>query len=148
MTTSGGTGIVRDSIEIVLLGVTYEFQRPVISQRRRFQKDCLRVAELYQQMDYANGTSLLDGGDAQFLETAKNMRLFMECVDVVLEIFVKYCPAIARDEKKIRDALDNEELADGDIGKEFGKMRAFADAPSKGATKAAKSAPVNTSASI
>lgn len=144
MTKSGGPGIVRDSIEIVLLGVTYEFQRPVISQRRRFQKDCLRVAEIYQQMDYSNDTSFADGDDAQFPTTAKNMRLFMECVDIVLEIFVKYCPAIARDEKKIRDALDNEDLTDGEIGSEFGKMRAFADAPSEGATKAAKKPPVTT----
>lgn len=145
--TKPGASIVRDSIEIVLLGETYEFERPVISQRRRFQKDVLRVAELYQKMDYSNGTSFADGDGAQIPETAKNMRLFMECVDIVMEIFVKYCPAIARDEKKIRDALDNEELTDGEIGIEFGKMRAFANAPSKGATKAAKGAPATTSAS-
>lgn len=145
--TKKDASIVRDSIEITLLGVDYEFQRPVISQRRRFQKDGLRVAEIFSQMDFANDTDLSDGTDAQFLETPKNMRLFMECVDVILEIFVKYCPAIARDEKKIRDALDSEELTDTEIGIEFGKMRGFANAPSSGATKAAKSAPATTSAS-
>lgn len=145
--TKKAASIVRDSIEITLLGTTYVFERPVISQRRRFQKDGLRVAEIYSQMDFANGTSLSDGEDAQYMETPKNLRLFMECVDVILEIFVKYCPAIARDEKKIRDALDNEELTDGEIGIEFGKMRAFANAPSSGATKAAKDAPATTSAS-
>lgn len=146
MTKKGG-GIVRDSITITLLEVDYEFERPVISQRRKFQKDGLRLAEIYSHMDFANGTSLSDGDDAEFMNTPKNMRLFMDCVDVILDIFFKYCPALARDEKKIRDALDNEELTDGEIGKEFGKMRAFANAPSKGATKAAQTAPATTSAS-
>ena len=122
-------GIVRQSVTMELCGKEYEFERPVIAMRRKFQKDCLRIAEIFSQMDFEEGAGWMEGDGARPLETPKNLRLFMDCADLILEVLFRYCPAMAKDKKSISLAFDEGTLTDSDISTEFGKIKGFVERP-------------------
>lgn len=127
----------RQSITVAFLGKDYEFERPVIAMRRKFQKDCLRIAAIYADMEFEDGSSWADGNEAKIKEHPKNMSLFMDCAELMLEIFVRYCPAIREDEANIQEAFNSGDLSDTEVGTEFGKLHEFVQAPSGGSNVAA-----------
>lgn len=120
--------VVRESVEINLGGKSYEFPRPVIAKRREFQKDALRVAELWEQMDFPLGVEPLSVG-ATPVPSAKNMRLTIELSERILKYLVEYCSAIRIDQQALRDKFNAGEITESDLGREWGKLKDFVSAP-------------------
>lgn len=134
---------IRDAIEITLGGKTYSFARPVIARRREFQKDSLRLAEIFEQLDFTE--QVHENGFRLPASTAKNMRLFIEIAEQILKTLADYSPAIKNDQAKLRERFNLGEITETEISTEWGKLKEFVQAPFAPSRESA--APADTSSS-
>ena len=134
-----GESTVRDVIEITLGGKTYPFARPVIARRREFQKASLRLAELWENLEFDSGDTLKPK------QSAKNMLVFMEITERILDTLAEFCPAVRGDIRSLKDKFNAGEVTDAEVGMEWGKLKEFVSAPFGQSRESA--APADTSAS-